>query len=228
MKRFIAYYRVSTDRQRKSGLGLEAQQATVTTYIAKNGQLLAAYQEAESGRKNDRPELAKALAHARRTKSCLLIAKWDRLSRNAAFLLALVNTDVEIVACDCPFINKMIVGILAVVAEWEAEQTGIRTKDALKAYKARGGKLGTHDPRCKLLTKEASAKGRKRSIAVNRAKADEAYADLVPIMLSLKAGGESNNGIARHLNSTGHETRNGKPWNHVQVGRVLDRALVLA
>jgi DNA invertase Pin-like site-specific DNA recombinase len=183
------------------------------------------YTEVESGKLADRPELAKALAHARRSKATLVVAKLDRLARNVAFLSALMDSKVPFVACDNPHANRLTLHILAAVAEAEAKAISDRTKAALAAYKARGGKLGGELPQCRNLTPEAVAKGRQRS-AVARAKAAaEAYADLAPTVAELRARGMPLHAIARELNAQGHTTRRGKPWNPVQVSRVLERAL---
>jgi DNA invertase Pin-like site-specific DNA recombinase len=225
MADFIAYYRVSTKQQGQSGLGLEAQQAAVASYVKQTGsRLLASYREVESGKRTDRPELAKALAHCRRSKATLVVAKMDRLSRNAAFLLTLRDSEVDFVACDNPHASRLTVGILAVVAEDEAERISKRTKDALAAYKARGGKLGAELPQCRNLTQDAREKGAKRAgIAVHKA-ALEAYADLLPSMKAWRADGMTLDGIAARLNANGHTTRRGKPWAAGHVYSVLQRA----
>ena len=139
----IAYIRVSTDKQGKSGLGLEAQQEAIAAYAASQGVTVSeTFIEVESGKNNHRPELEKALKLAKRTKSTLVIAKLDRLSRNAAFLLTLRDSGVEFVAADNPEANRLTIGILAVIAEHEREMISERTKAALAAAKARGIKLG--------------------------------------------------------------------------------------
>src|SRR4029079_5497769 len=141
--KWVAYYRVSTQRQGRSGLGLEAQKNAVAEFL--NGgrwKLIAEFTEVETGRNNDRPELQKALAACRMHGATLLIAKLDRLSRHAAFLLKLRDAGLEFVAADLPGANRLTVGILAMVAETEAEAISGRTKAALAAAKRRGVKLG--------------------------------------------------------------------------------------
>ena len=141
--KFIAYFRVSTDRQGKSGLGLEAQREAVMTYL--NGgrwSLVDEFTEVESGKHSDRPELAKALAACKKRKAKLVIAKLDRLSRNLAFIAALMESGVEFVAVDMPHATKLTIHILAAVAEHEREMISERTKAALAAAKKRGQRLG--------------------------------------------------------------------------------------
>ena len=123
MTNYIAYTRVSTKKQGNSGLGLEAQTTSVINFVNGHGKLLATYTEVESGKKSDRPELAKALSHARRSKAVLIVAKMDRLSRNVAFLSALMESTVEFQAVDNPHANRLTIHILAAVAEHEAQAT---------------------------------------------------------------------------------------------------------
>ena len=143
MADFIAYYRVSTSRQAQSGLGLDAQKQAVLDFINGNGdQIVAEFTEVESGKRCDRPELNNSLNQCRETGAKLVIARLDRLARNAAFLLTLRDSGVEFVAADMPDANRLTVGIMALVAEDEAERISQRTKAALAAAKARGVKLG--------------------------------------------------------------------------------------
>src|SRR4051812_31466483 len=139
MQGFVAYYRVSTDRQGQSGLGLDAQRAAVAGFIGTRG-LVAEFTEVESGKRSDRPQLAMALDLCRRKRTMLVIAKLDRLARNVAFIANLMESGVEFVAVDMPYANKLTLHILAAVAEHEREMISVRTKIALAAYKARGGK----------------------------------------------------------------------------------------
>jgi DNA invertase Pin-like site-specific DNA recombinase len=141
--KFIAYFRVSTDRQGKSGLGVDAQREAVMNYLNGGRWTLANdFTEVESGKRNDRPELEKALAACKRQKAKLVIAKLDRLSRNLAFIATLMDSGVEFVAVDNPHANKLTVHILAAVAQHEREIISARTSAALKAAKARGKPLG--------------------------------------------------------------------------------------
>ena len=139
----VAYYRVSTEKQGRSGLGLDAQRSAVARHIAQRGGCLASeFVEVESGRKKDRPQLAAALAAARAHRAVLVIAKLDRLARNVHFVSGLMESGVEFVAADMPTVNRLTVHILAAVAEEEARMISARTKAALAAAKARGVRLG--------------------------------------------------------------------------------------
>jgi len=227
MKAIVGYQRVSTQKQGESGLGLESQEATIRAFAAQqSAAVLGMYTEVESGKRSDRPELARALAHARRSKATLVVGKLDRLSRNAHFLAGLMESKVDFVCCDNPHANKLTIHILAAVAEDEAERISKRTKDALAAYKARGGKLGAELPQCRKLTMEARLKGSRKASEVRSKVAREAYTDLLPSVEALRVEGLSLREIAAKLNADGHTTRRGRPWNPVQVSRVLERAAV--
>jgi DNA invertase Pin-like site-specific DNA recombinase len=227
MQSYIAYYRVSTQKQGQSGLGLDAQLTAVKNLVAERaGTVIASYQEIEKGRRKDRPELLKALAHAKRSKAILVVAKLDRLSRNVHFLTALMEAGVEFVCCDNPHATKLMLHMLVAFAQHEAEMISLRTREALAARKARGLPLGSHDSRCRSIEQieRAGMKGQQLGSAANSRKAREAYADLVPVMQSLRTDGASLREIAKRLNLLNQTTRTGKPWNHVQVKLVLDRA----
>src|SRR5437016_4640707 len=141
--KFIAYFRVSTDKQGKSGLGLEAQRKAVLDYLdGGRWSLVQEFVEIESGKHNERPQLTAALAACNKHRARLVIAKLDRLSRNLAFIAALMESGVEFVAVDNPHANKLTVHILAAVAQHERELISARTSAALKAAKARGKRLG--------------------------------------------------------------------------------------
>jgi DNA invertase Pin-like site-specific DNA recombinase len=220
----IAYYRVSTKRQGQSGLGLEAQQAAVADYVRSNkGRLLASYTEIESGKSTGRPELARAIAHCRRSGALLVVAKLDRLARNAAFLLAIQASGLPMAFLDLPGANEFTIGVMALVAEHEARLISSRTKAALAAYKRRGGRLGGSLPQCRNLTPRARAKGRRAASQVISEKARQAYADLLPVMQEWRAAGLSQQAIADRLNEQGQTTRNGHPWSQPLVLRVLAR-----
>ncbi len=229
VQKIIAYFRVSTAKQGQSGLGLEGQQAAVDAFVARRGcELLATYREVESGKNADRPELAKAVAHAKRSKAVLVVAKLDRLARNVAFLSRLMESRVDFLAVDLEHANRLTIHILSAVAEGEAKAISDRTKVALQAAKARGVKLGSARPGHwdgrEAARAAGAAKGRKVSAKVRSKAAQDAYVDLVPTMKRLQTEGHSLRAIADALNADGHTTRRGMPWNQVQVKRVLDRA----
>jgi DNA invertase Pin-like site-specific DNA recombinase len=223
--KLVAYYRVSTDRQEQSGLGLEGQVATVQDYAARSGsQVVAEFRETESGRKNKRPQLARALAHAKRIGAKLCIAKIDRLTRNLHFLTTLEQGNVDFVVCDAPNADRTMLRMMVVFAEREADLISERTRAALAAYKARGGKLGASLPQCRNLGAGDRVVGSIRGAQAMRAKAIAAVADLVDEMKAMRAAGVSLRAIADHLNAEGHTTRTGAAWSAVQVMRALDRS----
>lgn len=231
MAGIIAYFRVSTKRQGESGLGLEGQAAAVEEYAKQTGrQIVARYTEVESGRKSDRPALARALAHARRSKATLCVAKLDRLSRDVEFLARVMNSGCDFVACDNPTANRLTLHVLAAVAEDEARRISERTKAALAAAKARGAKLGSSRPGHwegegkKEARLAGLAKARSVAAVMRTEHAEQAYADLRPEMIDMRAKGMTLAGIADKLNADGYRTRRDKPWNPVQVSRVLERA----
>jgi DNA invertase Pin-like site-specific DNA recombinase len=221
----VAYYRVSTDRQGRSGLGLEGQEAAVAAHADAQGRdLIATYTEVETGTRHNldnRPELRKAIAHAKRSKALLVVAKLDRLLRSVAVLSMLQTSGVEFICCDNPHANRLTIQILAAVAEDEARRVSDRTKAALAAYKARGGKLGASLAQCRNLSDAARRKGAKKAAETHSRNAAEAYADIAGQLRSRRAAGASLRDIAKELNTTGHSTRRGKAWNAMQVARVL-------
>ena len=223
MKKFIAYFRVSTARQGESGLGLEAQASSVRDYVKNQGTLVAEYTECESGKRTDRPELNKALAHSRRIGATLVIAKLDLLARNVHYLSTLMETGVDFLAVDNPNANRLTVQILAAVAEDELRRISERTKAALQAYKARGGKLGAQDPRCRRLSPEDAKKGQEKGSRKTAENASNAYRDLEPNIADLRKNGKSFRQSADELNDAGHTTRNHRPWSATQVLRVSRR-----
>jgi DNA invertase Pin-like site-specific DNA recombinase len=225
----IAYYRVSTKQQGQSGLGLDAQKTAVEAYAKAIGATIhATYTEVESGKRADRPKLTAAIAHARRSKAKLIIAKLDRLARNVAFLSALMDSGCDFVACDNPNANRLTIHILAAVAENEALAISARTKAALAAAKARGTVLGSNRPGHWKGHEDARLEGAKKgnaaSAEVRRAHALAAVADLAPTMKELRNEGKSFAAIAEHMNATGQQTTRGSKWTPTAVKRVLDRA----
>ncbi len=226
IKKMVGYVRVSTERQGKSGLGMEAQQAEIEKYTSSSGcELLETYTDIETGkgRNPDRPQLEQALARAKREKAVLVVGKLDRLARNVCFLSGLMESSVEFVCCDNPHANRLTIHILAAVAEEESRLISERTKAALAAYKARGGKLGAARTESQNLTIEARRRGGKRAGEVSRETAKEAYHDLAPLMKAWRDAGSTLWVITDRLNEAGHRTRRGKPWNPTQVRSVLIR-----
>jgi DNA invertase Pin-like site-specific DNA recombinase len=215
---FISYLRVSTARQGQSGLGLEAQRKAVADYL-NGGQwsLVAEFVEVESGRNSSRPKLLEALAACRVHGATLVVAKLDRLSRNAAFLLNLQNAGVKFVAADNPQVNQMVVGILAIVAEEEAKAISRRTKEALAAAKARGAKLGSPVG----LTPDAIQTGISASLEARREAATQWCRDVRPIVARHYEESGSYSGAARLLNANGVPARRRGKWSATQVMRVL-------
>lgn len=218
--KFVSYLRVSTQRQGRSGLGLEAQRQAVADYL--NGgswQLVAEHVEVESGKDDgNRPQLAAALAACRLHRATLVIAKLDRLSRDAAFLMGLQKAGVEFVATDMPDANKLTVGVMALIAQHEREAISARTKAALAAAKARGVQLG--NPENLSNREEGTAKGN----AVKAAKAAARAADLAPTIQQLRDGGAvSLRDIAAGLNAAGIPAARGGAWTAQQVSRVVQK-----
>ena len=213
--KFVSYVRVSTARQGRSGLGLEAQQEAVRSYLnGGNWQLVAEVIEIESGKRNDRPKLAEALRLCRLHGATLIIAKLDRLARNVAFISNLMESGVEFTAVDFPQANRLTVHILAAVAEHEAKAISTRTRDALAAAKPRGTRLGGDRGNLPAVAKD----GAKASVAARIVKADNRASDLAPIIEELRsAGAVSLRQIAAELNAKGIKTVRGKEWSAMQV-----------
>lgn len=216
---FVAYYRVSTKRQGRSGLGLEAQREAVRQFL--NGgdwKLVGEFTEVESGKSDDRAELAKALHQCKLTGARLVIAKLDRLSRDAAFLLKLRNSDVAFVAADMPDANELTVGIMAVVAEDERRRISERTKAALAAAKARGTRLGNPNGAAHL-----RGLGNKAAVAAIKQGAESRANDLREVVSGLQAAGLTTRQIADELNRQTIKTARGGQWGPSAVHRLLRR-----
>ena len=205
--KFVSYLRVSTDKQGQTGYGIDAQRAAVASYL--NGgdrQLIGEFVEVESGKRKDRPELAKALVACRKHKAKLVIAKLDRLARNVALIANLMDGKVDFVCCDMPQANRLTIHVLAAVAEHEREMISDRTKAGLAAAKARGG------PRLPAINemRKAGALERARAIA--------------PILSELD--GMSARSVAAELNARQVETPSGAPWSAKTVIRARERLAV--
>ncbi|MDF7815682.1 recombinase family protein [Hymenobacter sp. YC55] len=217
MKQYVAYYRVSTAKQGSSGLGLEAQQYAVAQYLRDTHQLLANFTEVESGKRNERPQLQAAIACARQAGATLLIAKLDRLSRNAGFIFALRDSGVDFVCCDMPDANTLTVGIFAVLAQHERELISKRTKDALHALKQRGVQLGTPTN----LTTSAIRKG--QTVRAQNARDNKENRQAMRLAVLLREQGYLLQQIADELNHGDYRTRRGKHFDPTAVRRLLQR-----
>jgi DNA invertase Pin-like site-specific DNA recombinase len=206
--KFVGYFRVSTDRQGQSGLGLDAQQRAVNDYL--NGgrwQLIGEFVEVESGKRNDRPQLAAALAMCKREGATLIVAKLDRLARNVFLVAGLMESKVDFVAVDMPHANRLTIHILAAVAEHERQCISDRTRAALAVAKARGKRLGN------------------AKLAADNAAAACAHAEaLRPVITEIrKAGVRTVRGIAEELNRRAVPTVRGRRWHANAVNLMLHR-----
>lgn len=217
MTSYIAYYRVSTDKQGRSGLGIEAQREAVKRFVGTSDRILTTFTEIESGKSDDRPQLLAAMANCRKVGAVLLIAKLDRLSRDVAFIANLMKSDVRFIACDMPDADAFRLHIEAAIAEEERRRISGRTKAALKAAKARGVTLGGfrgHVP---------SEQDRERGRAKQREQAQQRAASILPIISALTTEGiTSVAAIAKALTDRGIATpRGATQWQSVQVRRLL-------
>jgi DNA invertase Pin-like site-specific DNA recombinase len=213
---FVPYFRVSTDQQGRSGLGLEAQRRTVADYVrGVGGETLESFVEVESGRRKDRPELARALALARRKRATLLVAKLDRLARNTHFITSLQQSGVSFRAADMPQANEFMVQILAAVAEYEARLISERTKAGLASARARGVILGKP---------ENLARGNHDAARANATRAQAIAMRMRPIIEMLRSEGVvSASAIAARLNDRGYMTERGCLWYPTTVTRLVQR-----
>lgn len=218
----ICYYRVSTVSQKSSGLGLEAQRETVRRHLGDTTPL-AAYTETESGKRNDRPELAKALDHCKRTGASLVIAKLDRLSRNARFILALLDSGVDLIFCDLPQVSgptgRFLLTSMAAVAQLEGELISQRTREALAAAKRRGVKLGGPNGAAPL-RKYIAEFGNGKAVRGNREGGIRRAEPWRTVFAELAADGLSLNAMARTLNARGERTVRGGTWTAKAVSRI--------
>ena len=211
--KFVSYYRVSTDKQGRSGLGLEAQFAAVQQHTQRSGgEIVGSFQEVESGKHSDRPALQNALEMCKRKKAVLLIAKLDRLSRNLAFIANLIESGVEFVACDNPTASKTMSQMMAVFAEHERDEISKRTKDALQAAKARGVKLGRRDADTQGMADRRSAQ------------AAEFRAAVYPTIRQMRESGQTLTTIADNLNRMKVRTCNNRAWYASTVSQLLKNA----
>lgn len=217
--KYVAYYRVSTRKQKDSGLGLEAQRATVLKYIKNNGnQLVAEFTEVESGKNNQRQQIVKAIITAKENNATLVIAKLDRLSRNVTFISKLMDSKVRFVCCDMPDATDLTIHIFAAIAEWERKRISNRIKEAMAAKRVRepDWKPGTPN-----LTQKDKVKAHETisTKARNDKKVRWAYHFIKPC----REIGETYQAIADMLNAEGYETRTGKPFHAMQVYNIWKR-----
>jgi DNA invertase Pin-like site-specific DNA recombinase len=221
--KYVNYFRVSSRKQGKSGLGLQAQQASAEAFLKGDGwkTKVGEFVEVESGKRNSRPKLAEALALCRIFNATLIIAKLDRLARNVAFIANLMESGVEFVAIDMPTASKFTLHIMASVAEQEGDMIADRTRKALATARARGTLLGRRDGAIAAF----SSIGVKASAEVRSSKAVAKAKDLLPVIRSAQANGASSlRQIADVLNERGIKTARGSAWSAVQVQRVLNRS----
>jgi len=220
--KYVTYLRVSTRKQGSSGLGLAAQRSSIDALVTqRKGRVLESFTEVESGKNNDRPQLDKALHLAKVTNATLVIAKLDRLSRNAAFLLALRDSGVRFVAADMPDANELTVGIMALVAEQEREAISRRTREALRAAKQRGQRLGNPNGAAAL---RRAQKGNGASLRVIAGNADRHALNLRPVLASLNEEGITSLGqIAEALNERDMVTPRGGRWHKSSVRNLIAR-----
>lgn len=220
--KYVAYLRVSTGRQGHSGLGLEAQRTAISNFVSqRQGRVLETFVEVESGKVNSRPELGKALHLAKVTGATLVIAKLDRLSRNAAFLLTLQDSGARFVAADMPDANELTVGIMALVAQQERQAISRRTKEALQEAKAQGRRLGNPNGAAALAR---ANKGNAAAVAASQRIASAHAEALRPILAELKeASIVSLGGLAAELNRRGILTPRAMRWHRSSVANLLKR-----
>lgn len=217
--KYVAYYRVSTLKQGKSGLGLEAQRKMVTGFVALNGgEIVKEYTEIESGKCSDRPELNKAMKYASLVGGRLLVGKLDRLSRDLHFILSLQKSKIDFQVADLPGCDSFTIHIYGALAQRERELIASRTKAGLAAAKARGVKLGTNNLKPELIH-EASAKG----VQIRRQNADNFAAKVRPVIEAMLALGRSLRGVAGELNRLGVQTARGGIWTATSVKNAFER-----
>jgi DNA invertase Pin-like site-specific DNA recombinase len=217
--KYVAYYRVSTKRQGESGLGLEAQKQSISSFLRNSDELIDDFVEIESGSRNDRPQLLAAIECCRRHRATLIIAKLDRLARNVAFVSNLMESGIDFIATDMPSANKLTVHILAAVAEHEREMISQRTKAALAAAKARGVKLGNPNGNALELDKA-------RSCMIDNAK--KHAANVLPLIRDIQhAGLVTYRQIAKALNVRGIPSARGGQWHPATVRNIMLRTSVL-
>lgn len=223
--KYVAYYRVSTQKQNTTGLGLDAQRKTILDFVKSENNILCEFIEVESGKNVNRKELEKALLYAKENKATLIVAKLDRLARNVEFIFKLKDSGIEFKACDLSDFNTLTIGIFATMAQYEREIISKRTKDALQVRKTQlakeGKKLGEKGKE-NLLKSNAYEKG----LQVRQQNAKEAKENIQAIELSkmYKEKGMNLQQIASKLNENGYKTRRGKSFSPTHIFRFLQNA----
>ena len=220
--KYVTYLRVSTQRQGTSGLGLEAQRANVRSFVTASDLILSEYVEVESGKNASRPELQRALAHAREANATLLIAKLDRLARNVAFIANLLEAGVDVAAADLPQANRFVLHIMSAVAEQEGKAISERTKHALAQAKLRGRKLGWSNP-----SRQDHGMANLRSQEARQAKSAAFAQQIGPKIAELRSAGASYGVIASELNALGIAAPRGTRWWPATARSTLTRYLAL-
>jgi len=215
-KKYVAYYRLSTPKQALSGLSFEAQKKDVQDFV-KNQVIISSFTEIESGRKNDRPEIIRALAECKKSKATLIVATFDRLTRDMSFLLALMDSGVPFVCCDTPELNEFTLHIYCAVAQREAKNISEKTKKALAIKKAQGFKLGSPQN----LTKEAQSNGVKSRKKIAFENYNNKRAGFLAVELYKSDPNFSK--IAMRLNEIGFKTSRGKEFHPMSVKRLYER-----
>lgn len=220
--RFVAYERVSTARQGRSGLGLEVQRKAIDEFAtSREAEVIGRFTEIESGGRIDRPELDNALTMAKLTGATLVIAKLDRLSRNAAFLLTLRDSGVRFLAVDMPEANDLTIGVMALIAQYEREAISKRTSEALVAAKARGVKLGNPNGAAALRRAHENGVAFRQTVTWN---ADAFAQELAPVLASIRREGHTTlRAVAKELNIRGIRTRRGGQWQVSNVRNLFMR-----
>lgn len=230
--KLISYLRVSTRKQGRSGLGEDAQRHAVENFAAAhNASIIGEFVEIESGKKADRPKLKEAMQDCKQCGATLIVAKLDRMARNVKLLLTLVDSGVPVVFCDFPEINtadpitgRLILTMLAAVAEFEGRRISQRTKEGLQARKRKGLPMGAQNHSFRFSRKQQSI-GASKSAQTRRAKGDEFYAGLRPKLESLKNAGFTLQEIADKMNAEGRLDRKGKQWTILRVSLALRRPM---
>lgn len=238
MNRFVIYYRLSLMKDGSSGLGLDAQRAMFSAFLlSRPGEVVGEYTEVETGKtlkkSLKRPELTKAIDHARAAGATLAIARLDRLARNVAFISTLLESDLPVVCCDIPEADRFVLHILAAVAQKEGELISSRTKAALKALQERGVLLGSSRPgHWDGMTKDGTAtRAERRTIGLKKAQVEgrkriqeemsQRYEPIVPWIRDMRAAGQTLQEIVDNLNAKGCRTRSEKPWNTTTLRAVI-------